>query len=62
MRLHIGDCFAKLDDTFQAYDLVIADPPYGGILKTKAWKDVELYDRLGRLLDQILVPGGTAYV
>lgn len=62
IRLHIGNCYEKLDDAFQLYDLVIADPPYGGILKSKAWKDEESYARLGRLIDQVLVPGGTAYV
>jgi DNA modification methylase len=45
-------------------DLVIADPPYGGILK-EAWDrewNAESYLRLAEKVSRLLVPGGSAYI
>jgi DNA modification methylase len=41
-------------------DLVVTDPPYGGILQ-EAW-DIAEYISIGHTLERILKPGGTAYV
>lgn len=55
-----GDCFDLAPPLTGMVDLVVADPPYGDILK-ETW-DVECYSRLGRLLSQILKLRGTAYI
>lgn len=44
----------------EIFPLVVTDPPYGKILK-ETW-DVEQYAELGRNLERLLMPGGTAYV
>ena len=52
-----GDCFeVDLPQT----GLIVTDPPYGGVVAEK-W-DVECYRRLGKLIEKLLIPGGTAYV
>ena len=55
-----GDCFDLAPSLVGQIDLVVADPPYGDILK-HPW-DVECYSRLGQLLSKILALGATAYV
>lgn len=57
-----GDCFEVLGDVHGAVDLVVADPPYGSILKNAGWEDTAVYDHVGRLVSALLVEGGTAYV
>lgn len=59
------DCFDVLDRMVpESVPLIIADPPYGGIVK-EAWdKDWGVSDllRLSKAFERVLVPGGTAYV
>jgi site-specific DNA-methyltransferase (adenine-specific) len=60
-----GDCF-RVASAWSAgcVDLVVTDPPYGGVLEAdwdKAWS-IESYNRLSELIRHILKPGGTAYV
>lgn len=46
------------------FDLIIADPPYGKIVK-QAWDNVDgfdMYCRVEEKIKTILKPGGTAYV
>lgn len=60
VRVVRGDSFELAQGLAGRVQLIVADPPYGGILKEK-W-DVECYERLGKLVSGLLVPGGTAYV
>jgi DNA modification methylase len=60
VRVVRGDCFLEAPIFAGRVHLVVADPPYGQILKA-AW-DVACYERLGALVSQLLVTGGTAYV
>jgi len=56
-----GDCFhVDLKRFLGKVDLMICDPPYGGILDEE-W-DSECYAGLGHLVESLLVPRGTAYV
>jgi len=57
-----GDCFELAVSMGLAgkVDLIVCDPPYGAILD-EPW-DHECYERLGKLVDNLLVPRGTAYV
>lgn len=54
-----ADCFA-ISIQSASVDLIVADPPYGGILK-EAW-DVANYAKVGELIVRVLKQGGTAYV
>ncbi len=57
-----GDCFEVTQDWDDAsVDLFVADPPYGGILK-ESWDATTSYDELAKMIERLLVPGGTAYV
>ena len=63
-----GDCFEVCDDRFfkrnEFADLVIVDPPYGGIVN-EAWDrdwTADDYRRLTSLIETVLKPHGTAYV
>ena len=62
-----GDCFRIVERWPKGcIDLVVTDPPYGGILDAtwewdQSW-DGSAYDNLANLLGHILIPGGTAYV
>ena len=60
VRVVRGDCFLEAPVYAGRVQLVVADPPYGKILKA-AW-DVDCYQRLGFLISNLLVAGGTAYV
>ena len=60
VRVVRGDCFELAPSLTGLVNLVVADPPYGDILK-EPW-DVECYARLGQLLSKILAAGATAYV
>ena len=55
------DCFEASSQLRAKVQLLIADPPYGGILD-ETWDDASCYSRLGFLIRDLLVPGGTAYV
>lgn len=58
-----GDCFEVLSgwEYVGKIPLIIADPPYGGILK-EGWDSQSCYTHISAMLDQCLTPGGTAYV
>ena len=43
------------------FPLIIADPPYGGIVHEK-WDEVTCYDELAKAIERLLPDGGTAYV
>jgi len=60
VRVVRGDSFELAPIFADRVQLVVADPPYGQILKEK-W-DEACYERLGFLVSSLLVPGGTAYV
>ena len=61
VTVHRIDCFQWKDPKgFCQFDLVIADPPYGGILNEK-W-DEACYDRLTANLGVWMKDGATAYV
>lgn len=45
-----------------SFPLIIADPPYTGILPEKWDRAASQYDKLAALIKRLLVPGGTAYV
>jgi DNA modification methylase len=55
-----GDCFELAPRLAGTVDLIVCDPPYGEILD-EPW-DHECYERLGKLVEKLLVPRGTAYV
>lgn len=55
-----GDCFELAPKLSGSVDLICCDPPYGEILD-EPW-DHECYGRLGKLVDNLLVHKGTAYV
>jgi DNA modification methylase len=55
-----GDCFELAPKLAGTVDLIVCDPPYGEILD-EPW-DHECYGRLGKLVESLLVPRGTAYV
>lgn len=58
-----GNCFEVASD-FRDVDLVVTDPPYGRIVN-KAWDKNWTYEdqsNVGKLIEKILKPGGTAYV
>jgi site-specific DNA-methyltransferase (adenine-specific) len=59
-----GDAF-KVTSTWDEYaDLIVTDPPYGGIVSEewdRKWT-AERFDDLTNMIDQVLTPGGTAYV
>ena len=55
-----GDCFELTEKLAGTVDLIVCDPPYGEILD-EPW-DHECYGRLGKLVEKLLVPRGTAYV
>jgi site-specific DNA-methyltransferase (adenine-specific) len=55
-----GDCFELAPKFAGKVDLIVCDPPYGEILD-EPW-DHECYGRLGKLVESLLVPRGTAYV
>ena len=62
IRVVRGDAFVeatKLKDGH--FPLIIADPPYGGILKAN-WDNETSYGRLTDMIQRLLMPGGTAYV
>ena len=56
-----GDCFEVTKDWKECVDLIIADPPYGGILDND-WDNTPCYTELDSLISRVLKPGGTAYV
>jgi DNA modification methylase len=60
VRVVRGDSFEAAQGLAGRVQLIVADPPYGGILK-EAW-DVECYERLGKFISALLVPGAAAYV
>jgi len=55
-----GDCFELAGKLRGMVDLIVCDPPYGEILD-EPW-DHECYGRLGKLVEELLVTRGTAYV
>src|SRR5271170_5380 len=58
-----GDCFQVCAD-YRDVDLIIVDPPYGGIVDEQWDRDwtVDDYRLLAGLIRDMLKPGGTAYV
>lgn len=51
-----GDCFEVAQHwADESVDLVVTDPPYGGILK-EDWDATASYEELGMLIERLLVP------
>jgi len=66
IRIYREDCFDWVPENVKkgTVPLIITDPPYGAILKNKWDQEWTIGDqwKLTRLLDYLLMPGGTAYI
>lgn len=62
MKVIRGNCFdVTAKWKAEQIDLVVTDPPYGGML-AEGWDRKSYYYAIQLLLEKLLKPGGTAYV